>query len=83
MTSTDPQSLDHLRRAIDAVDDEVLALLNRRAGLAAAVGQLKAAAAPEATYRLVERLHWALLALGLVTVAGAVAGAHGFDFSAW
>jgi uncharacterized membrane protein len=43
----------------------------------------RAKAAPEATYRLVERLHWTLLALSLVTVAGAVAGSHGFDFSGW
>ncbi len=55
MTMHDPQSLDHLRRAIDAVDDEVLALLNRRAGLAAAVGQLKAAAAPEAIFHAPKR----------------------------
>ena len=55
MSPTDPQSLDHLRRAIDAVDDEVLALLNRRAGLAAEVGQLKAAAAPEALFHAPKR----------------------------
>ena len=33
---------------------------------------------PEATFRLVERLHRLLLALSLVTVLGAVAGSHGF-----
>ena len=55
MPPSDPQSLDHLRRAIDAVDDEVLALLNRRAGLAAAVGQLKTAAAPEALFHAPKR----------------------------
>jgi len=33
-----PQTIGSLRQAIDAVDDEVLALLNRRAGLAAEVG---------------------------------------------
>ncbi len=43
----------------------------------------RAAASPEATYRLVERLHWGLLTLGLVTVAGAVAGSHGVDLFAW
>ena len=43
----------------------------------------RAATAPEATYRLVERLHWTLLTLSLVTVAGAVAGSHGFDFFGW
>ena len=34
MVQPDPQSLARLRQAIDAVDDQVLALLNRRAGLA-------------------------------------------------
>ncbi len=55
MTPPDPKSLDHLRQAIDAVDDEVLALLNRRAGLAAEVGQLKIAAAPEAIFHAPKR----------------------------
>jgi uncharacterized membrane protein len=32
---------------------------------------------PEGTFALVQRLHWVLLALSLITVAGAVAGAHG------
>ena len=32
---------------------------------------------PEGTVRLVQRLHWALLVAALVTVAGAVGGAHG------
>lgn len=35
---------------------------------------------PEATFRLVERLHWLLLAISLVTVLGAVAGSHGAVF---
>ena len=43
----------------------------------------RAATAPEATYRLVERLHWALLTLSLITVAGAVAGSHGLDIFGW
>lgn len=34
--------------------------------------------APESTFRLIEWLHWMLLALSLVTVFGAVAGSHGF-----
>ena len=34
--------------------------------------------APDAAFRLVTRLHWALLAVSLVTVAGAAAGSHGF-----
>ena len=39
----------------------------------------RAARDPEATYRLVERLHWMLLALSLVTVAGAASGVAGVD----
>jgi uncharacterized membrane protein len=35
---------------------------------------------PEGTFRLVERLHWVLLTLSLVTTLGAVAGAHGAFF---
>jgi uncharacterized membrane protein len=37
----------------------------------------RAARAPAATLRLVERYHWVLLVLSLVTVAGAAAGSHG------
>ncbi len=33
---------------------------------------------PEATFRLVERLHWFLLTLSVVTILSAVAGSHGF-----
>lgn len=32
---------------------------------------------PEGTFALVQRLHWVLLAASLVTVGGAVLGAHG------
>jgi uncharacterized membrane protein len=35
---------------------------------------------PEATFRLVERLHVFLLALSAVTILGAVAGSHGLSF---
>jgi uncharacterized membrane protein len=35
---------------------------------------------PERTFRLVERLHWVLLTLSLVTTLGAVAGVHGAFF---
>jgi uncharacterized membrane protein len=31
----------------------------------------------EGTFRLAQRLHWILLAAALITIAGAVAGAHG------
>lgn len=33
---------------------------------------------PEGTFRLVQRLHWVLLTASLVTIAGAVAGSHGW-----
>jgi uncharacterized membrane protein len=32
---------------------------------------------PAGTLRLISRMHWALAALGVVTLAGAAAGAHG------
>jgi uncharacterized membrane protein len=35
---------------------------------------------PEGTFRRIERMHWVLLAISLVTVVGAVAGAHGWVF---
>jgi hypothetical protein len=37
----------------------------------------RAEAKPQATFRLLEWLHWVWLILGVVTVAGAVAGTHG------
>jgi len=40
----------------------------------------RAKIAPEATFRLVARLHWVLLILSLITVIGAAAGAHGLFF---
>jgi uncharacterized membrane protein len=33
---------------------------------------------PERTFRRIERLHWVLLAVSLVTVVGTVAGVHGW-----
>ena len=35
---------------------------------------------PEATFRLIERLHWILLAISTLTILGAVAGSHGMVF---
>ena len=35
---------------------------------------------PEGTFRRIERMHWVLLTISLVTAAGAVAGAHGWMF---
>lgn len=37
----------------------------------------RAARDPDGTFALVQRAHWVLLTLSLVTVAGAVLGAHG------
>lgn len=36
--------------------------------------------APERTFNLIQRLHWTLLALSLITVFGAAAGSHGVSF---
>jgi len=38
----------------------------------------RARRAPESTFRLVHGLHWFLLTISLITVAGAVAGSHGW-----
>jgi uncharacterized membrane protein len=35
---------------------------------------------PAATLALVQRAHWVLLAVSLITIAGAVAGSHGLSF---
>jgi hypothetical protein len=35
---------------------------------------------PEGAFLRVKRLHWVLLVLSLVTIAGAVAGSHGLSF---
>lgn len=32
---------------------------------------------PERTFKIMQRLHWVLLSLSLITIAGAVAGSHG------
>jgi uncharacterized membrane protein len=37
----------------------------------------RAKARPDATFALVQRLHWLLLGLGVITILGAVAGSHG------
>ncbi len=39
-----------------------------------------AEARPEATFRIIERLHWILLTISLITVLGATAGSHGVLF---
>ena len=38
----------------------------------------RARRAPESAFRLVTCFHWVLLTLSLITVAGAVAGSHGY-----
>jgi uncharacterized membrane protein len=35
---------------------------------------------PDKTFKLIERLHWVLLAISTVTILGAAAGSHGMDF---
>ena len=40
----------------------------------------RAKRAPEATFVLIQRLHWLLLAFSLATIIGAVAGSHGVSF---
>ncbi len=37
----------------------------------------RARVAPESTFALIQRLHWVLLGLSVVTILGAVAGSHG------
>jgi uncharacterized membrane protein len=40
--------------------------------------EARAKTAPEATFALVQRLHWVLLGISVLTILGAVAGSHGF-----
>jgi uncharacterized membrane protein len=42
--------------------------------------QARSRTKPDATFTLIQRLHWILLSLGIVTVFGAVAGSHGSSF---
>jgi uncharacterized membrane protein len=39
--------------------------------------EARAKTAPDATFTLVQRLHWVLLGISLITILGAVAGSHG------
>ena len=34
----------------------------------------------EGTFAIITRMHWVLLALSVITIAGAVAGSHGWMF---
>jgi uncharacterized membrane protein len=38
----------------------------------------RARVAPEATFRLIQGLHWFLLSLSIITIFSAIAGSHGF-----
>ncbi|GAB2791712.1 hypothetical protein GCM10027040_17270 [Halomonas shantousis] len=38
----------------------------------------RAKRAPESTFRMIQILHWGLLILSLITIAGAVSGSHGW-----
>lgn len=40
--------------------------------------QARAQHEPEKTFKLIQRLHWFLLSISLITVMGAVAGSHGW-----
>lgn len=40
----------------------------------------RATRCPEGTFTLIQRLHWGLLIISLVTIIGAVAGSHGWLF---
>jgi hypothetical protein len=43
----------------------------------------RAKSEPEATFRLVQRLHWVLLSVSVLTILGAVAGSHGSALFSW
>jgi uncharacterized membrane protein len=40
--------------------------------------QQRAKTEPETTFRLIQRMHWLLLSVSLLAIAGAVAGSHGW-----
>ena len=42
--------------------------------------QARAQRDPEGTFSIIARMHWALLAASVITIAGAVAGSHGWIF---
>jgi uncharacterized membrane protein len=42
--------------------------------------QKKATQNPEKTFRIIQRMHWILLTLSLLTIFGVVAGTHGLKF---
>ena len=50
-----------------------------RAALSAPMVPCRARAAPDAAFALLQRAHWLLLALSLITILGAVAGSQGMS----
>jgi uncharacterized membrane protein len=42
--------------------------------------QARAQRDPEGTFSIIARMHWVLLAVSVITIAGAVAGSHGWMF---
>jgi hypothetical protein len=42
--------------------------------------QVRAQRDPEGTFSVITRMHWVLLAVSVITIAGAVAGSHGWSF---
>lgn len=40
----------------------------------------RAKSSPDKTFRLIQTMHWVLLTLSLITIVGALAGAHGLYF---
>ena len=42
--------------------------------------QARAQRDPEGAFSLIATLHWLLLAVSVITIAGAVAGSHGWTF---
>ncbi len=42
--------------------------------------QARAQRDPEGTFAIIARMHWVLLTVSVITIAGAVAGSHGWTF---
>ncbi len=42
--------------------------------------QARAQRDPEGTFSIIARMHWVLLAVSVITIAGAAAGSHGWSF---
>ena len=42
--------------------------------------QVRAQRDPDGTFSIIARMHWVLLTVSVITIAGAVAGSHGWSF---